>query len=60
MADQRLWPTDSRAAEGILTFFLLEKALNEIEYELLYRPDWLRMPLTGIIRTLSQPPFEAL
>jgi maltose alpha-D-glucosyltransferase / alpha-amylase len=59
MTDQRLWPTDPRAAEGILTFFLLEKALNEIEYELLYRPEWLRMPLTGIIRTLSQPPFEA-
>jgi maltose alpha-D-glucosyltransferase/alpha-amylase len=51
MADQRLWPSDSGAAEGILTFFLLEKALNEIEHELLYRPDWLRMPLTGIIRT---------
>jgi maltose alpha-D-glucosyltransferase / alpha-amylase len=59
MTDQRLWPTDPRAAEGILNFFLLEKALNEIEHELLYRPDWLRMPLTGIIRTLSQPPFEA-
>ena len=59
MTDQRLWPTDPTAAEGLLIFFLLEKALNEIEHELLYRPDWLRMPLTGIIRTLSQPPFEA-
>src|SRR5438552_2546138 len=59
MTDQRLWPTDSRAAEGILTFFLLEKALNEIEYELTFRPEWLRVPLIGIIRMLSQPSFEA-
>ena len=59
MTDQRLWPTDSRAAEGILTFFLLEKALNEIEHELSFRPEWLRVPLTGIIRMLSQPTFEA-
>ena len=59
LTDQRLWPASSTAADDLLTFFLLEKALNEVEYELLYRPEWIRTPLTGIIRTLSQPPFEA-
>jgi maltose alpha-D-glucosyltransferase/alpha-amylase len=33
--------------------------LNEIEHELSFRPEWLRVPLTGIIRMLSQPSFEA-
>ncbi|MEP6840620.1 MAG: putative maltokinase, partial [Bradyrhizobium sp.] len=59
MAHQRLWPSDPRAAERLLTFFLLEKAFYEIEYELSYRPDWLRMPLTGMIRMLSQQSLEA-
>jgi maltose alpha-D-glucosyltransferase/alpha-amylase len=38
-----------------LNFFLLEKAIYEIEYELAHRPDWLRVPLTGALRILSQP-----
>jgi len=59
MTDQRLWPADPKAADGLLTFFLLEKALNEIEHELSFRPEWLRVPLIGIIRMLSQPSFEA-
>jgi maltose alpha-D-glucosyltransferase/alpha-amylase len=59
MAHQQLWPSDPRAAEGLLTFFLLEKAFYEIEYELSYRPDWLRVPLTGMIRMLSQQSLEA-
>ncbi|MDE5456527.1 maltose alpha-D-glucosyltransferase [Bradyrhizobium sp. CSA112] len=59
MTDQRLWPADPKAAGGLLTFFLIEKALNEIEHELSFRPEWLRVPLTGIIRVLSQPSIEA-
>src|SRR5260221_8081827 len=59
IAHQRLWPSDPKAAEGLLTFFLLEKAFYEIEYELSYRPDWLRVPLTGMIRMLSQQSPEA-
>ena len=51
-------PTPRRPS-GLLTFFLLEKAFYEIEYELSYRPDWLRVPLTGMIRMLSQPSLEA-
>ena len=43
----------------MLNFFLLEKAIYEIEYELAHRPDWLRVPLTGTLRILSQQPIEA-
>jgi maltose alpha-D-glucosyltransferase/alpha-amylase len=53
MADPRLWPADPQAGERLLNFFLLEKAFYEIEYELAYRSDWLRVPLTGAIRILS-------
>jgi maltose alpha-D-glucosyltransferase/alpha-amylase len=54
MTNQHLWPADPHAAERMLNFFLLEKALYEIEYELAHRPEWLRVPLTGALRILSQ------
>jgi maltose alpha-D-glucosyltransferase/alpha-amylase len=56
----RLWPADRQAADQMLNFFLVEKAFYEIEYELAHRPDWLRVPLTGMLRILSQSPNEAL
>jgi len=59
MVNQRLWPDDTKAAEAMLTFFLLEKACYEIEYELSYRPDWLRLAMTGMLRILSQQSLEA-
>jgi maltose alpha-D-glucosyltransferase/alpha-amylase len=59
MTNQRLWPADPPAAEQMLNFFLLEKAVYEIEYELAHRPEWLRVPLTGMIRILSQHSNEA-
>jgi maltose alpha-D-glucosyltransferase/alpha-amylase len=59
IVNQRLWPTEPLAAERMLNFFLLEKAFYEIEYELAHRPDWLRVPLTGMLRILAQQPHEA-
>jgi maltose alpha-D-glucosyltransferase/alpha-amylase len=60
MANQALWPADPEAADRMLSFFLLEKAFYEIEYELAHRPDWLRVPLTGMLRILPQQPHEVL
>jgi maltose alpha-D-glucosyltransferase/alpha-amylase len=54
MTHQLLWPADPHAASDLLNFFLLEKVFYEIEYELAHRPDWLRVPLTGMLRILSQ------
>jgi maltose alpha-D-glucosyltransferase/alpha-amylase len=54
MTHPTLWPADRQAAERMLNFFLIEKAFYEIEYELAHRPDWLRVPLTGMLRILSQ------
>ena len=33
--------------------FLLEKAIYEVAYELNNRPDWVRIPLTGILEQLE-------
>jgi len=57
--NQRLWPADPHAAERMLNFFLLEKVLYEIEYELAHRPEWLRVPLSGMLRILTQHTNEA-
>ncbi|MDB5656654.1 MAG: Trehalose synthase-like, partial [Tardiphaga sp.] len=54
VTDARLWPADAGQAEGMMNFFLLEKAFYEIEYELAHRPDWLRVPLAGTLRILNQ------
>ena len=39
---------------GLLDLFLLEKALYEVRYELDNRPDWVVIPLRGIL-SLLQP-----
>jgi maltose alpha-D-glucosyltransferase/alpha-amylase len=54
ITDPRLWPAEQRAADRLLDFFLLEKALYEIEYEMAHRPDWLSVPLAGTLRILSR------
>ncbi len=60
MTDKRLWPADAKAADDMLKFFLIEKAFYEIEYELAHRPDWLRVPLAGLLRILNGEPQESV
>jgi maltose alpha-D-glucosyltransferase/alpha-amylase len=36
-----------------LTTMLLEKALYELRYELNMRPDWVRIPLRGILEIVK-------
>jgi maltose alpha-D-glucosyltransferase/alpha-amylase len=57
MTDRRLWPADPHAAAAMLDFFLLEKAVHEIEYEMVHRPEWLHLPAAGLLRLL--PASEA-
>jgi maltose alpha-D-glucosyltransferase/alpha-amylase len=44
----------ARSQRGLLDLFLLEKALYELRYELNDRPDWVAIPLHGIL-SLLQP-----
>jgi maltose alpha-D-glucosyltransferase/alpha-amylase len=52
--DAALWPADSDEARNLLDFFLLEKAVYEMEYELMNRPAWLHVPLDGMWRILAR------
>jgi maltose alpha-D-glucosyltransferase/alpha-amylase len=58
MKDSRLWPTDPHAGDAMINFFLLERVLYDIEDELVHRPEWLRIALTGLLRILSEPVSE--
>jgi maltose alpha-D-glucosyltransferase / alpha-amylase len=40
----------------LLDAHLLEKAVYEVGYELNNRPNWARIPLTGILELLQAPP----
>ena len=54
MTDRRLWPATTEGSARMLDFFVLEKAFYEVEYELAHRPDWVGVPLAGILRALSR------
>jgi maltose alpha-D-glucosyltransferase/alpha-amylase len=45
-------PTSERQLLTLLNAYLLEKALYELRYELNNRPDWLKIPLEGILQLL--------
>ena len=56
MNDAHLWPDDPWVAQQLIDFFLLEKAIYEIEYEAAHRVDRLHFPLAAILRMLAQQP----
>jgi trehalose synthase-fused probable maltokinase len=51
--DQSLLPPGHAAVERLLSVFELEKAVYELRYELDNRPDWVKIPVTGIARLLE-------
>jgi maltose alpha-D-glucosyltransferase/alpha-amylase len=54
VGEHRLLPQDADHADRLIRFFLLEKALYEIEYELANQPNWLHVPLEGMLRILRK------
>jgi trehalose synthase-fused probable maltokinase len=52
--DAALLPPDRKSIERLLTVFELEKAVYELRYELGNRPDWVSIPVAGILRMLEQ------
>jgi len=48
-------PQNTDDLELQLTTMLLEKALYELRYELNLRPDWVRIPLRGILDLVTPP-----
>lgn len=47
-------PSTRTDADVLLRFFVLEKALYEIAYELANRPGWVDIPLQGVVSIFSQ------
>jgi len=52
-ADPGLLPAGEAAFARLLTVFELEKAVYELRYELNNRPDWIHIPVAGILRMLE-------
>ena len=53
-AEPSLLPAGRDQIERLLTVFELEKAVYELRYELNNRPDWVAIPVAGILRMLEQ------
>jgi maltokinase len=51
--DGTLLPAGDVAIERLLTVFELEKAVYELRYELNNRPEWIHIPVAGILRMLE-------
>ena len=49
----QLLPDDPEQLRILLDAYLLEKAIYEIGYELNNRPDWLKVPLQGILHLME-------
>jgi trehalose synthase-fused probable maltokinase len=54
-ADPTIIP-DGSVLERRLRLFELEKALYELHYELGHRPNWVRVPVAGILQLLDEEP----
>ena len=51
--DRQLLPPGQDAIDRLLAVFELEKAVYELRYELDNRPDWVAIPVAGIVRLLD-------
>jgi trehalose synthase-fused probable maltokinase len=52
-ADPGLLPPGDEATRRLLSVFELEKAVYELRYEINNRPDWVAIPVAGILRLLE-------
>jgi len=48
-------PTEKEELKVLLEAYLLDKSMYELAYELNNRPDWVRVPLKGILELLRSP-----
>ena len=49
LAGSTLLPADPAARRALLRLYALEKAVYELEYERNNRPDWVEIPLRGLV-----------
>jgi maltose alpha-D-glucosyltransferase/alpha-amylase len=46
-------PSDRRVRREMISMFAIEKALYELRYELDHRPDWVLLPVRGLLAMVS-------
>jgi maltokinase len=56
--DPSLLPPGRESIDRLIDVFELEKAMYELRYDLNNRPDWVPIPVAGILRMLEQPVAE--
>ena len=49
MAGAAVYPDDADFAQALLDLFLIQKAVYEVGYEMAMRPDWIDIPLRGLL-----------
>ena len=59
MSGSSIWPAERVAAQGMVDFFLLEKAFDVLESDLVQRAEAVPATIGRILRILSQPASEA-
>jgi len=47
-------PTDQKQLQTLLRTFIIEKAIYEVGYEMNNRPNWLKIPLRGVLYELQE------
>jgi len=53
LGDSPLAPTNDSSFMRLLRAFILDKALYELRYELNNRPEWVNIPLAGIVKLIK-------
>jgi maltose alpha-D-glucosyltransferase/alpha-amylase len=53
MSDSPVLPQSQEGIKTLLDAYLIDKAVYEIAYELNSRPDWVSLPLQGILQVLA-------
>jgi maltokinase len=51
--DPRLLPAGNSGSENLLALFELQKLVYELRYELGNRPDWVSIPVAGLVKLLE-------
>jgi trehalose synthase-fused probable maltokinase len=54
------WPGPEEEFQVLFDAHLLEKAVYEIRYELNNRPDWVRIPIHGVLEILESPTGKSI
>jgi maltose alpha-D-glucosyltransferase/alpha-amylase len=53
MADTPVLPQGLEGLKSVLDAYLVDKAIYEVNYELNNRPDWVGLPLQGILQVVG-------